>query len=625
MLSLLSLAESDDPSSEAVGTLFSLERFRRGVRRMLPVGDWRQVLTELDLLRKDSLAPTLGGLLAVCTRDPLRRILALCRDWGAELRRAASPVDALFRILGRIGPASSSAADAADATELSLLLRCAAEVRRAAGGDRETAAALLRMRLSELSAAAPPEGKVIELVGFAELNWRRESGLTIAGCNEEFFHPSDGADPMLPEAARRLLGMIVADRWYAVDALRFGGLCASRDLRFLCGRASGRGDILRPARLLLQVSREELPGRVEAFFSDRLLESADAAPPARSGPWLRPHRVEPRKTMRITGFRRYLESPFHFYLEQVLGAAECDERAFEMDNMQFGTLTHAVLEEYAKRGAALEREEDIREFCFAELEAAAGRQFGGAPSGLPVLQLDLMRDSLRYFAAVQAERRAAGWRIVGAETSVACDWQELLIGALPEIEPCDWRAGIVLKGKIDRIDFLPGAPERGEPERYVILDYKTGAKAKAPAETHFGALHEEWRRAEGLPVRSGREREWTDLQLPLYRLLLAGGRIGGILPGDGARISAAYFDLPLELTATGLREFPELDAPETFRSALLCADELLRRVFAERLFWPPVAPPSLPGAPESLYRFAPETVMSPEFWLPAAGEEENHE
>ena len=62
-----------------------------------------------------------------------------------------------------------------------------------------------------------------------------------------------------------------------------------------------------------------------------------------------------------------------------------------------------------------------------------------------------------------------------------------------------------------------------------------------------------------------------------------------------------------------------------FRSALLCADELLRRVFAERLFWPPVAPPSLPGAPESLYRFAPETVMSPEFWLPAAGEEENHE
>ena len=622
-LTLFELGKSDDPPVSAVEALFASENFRRYVCARFEIDDWQEVLKQFDTLRAESFAATLGILHSVCCRKPLWNLLSLCRGWGKEIRNADSPINAIFRILHGIGSkALKSELDAArladSEVELSQLRRCAAEVRRAAGNDREAAAALLEIRLGDIATAAPPPLAAIELVGFAELNWRRERGLAIAGFNEEFFHPSDGSDSMLPETARRLLGMILSDDWYAIDALRFAALCASRGarLRLLWGKSSSRGDVLRPPRLLLQLPKEELPARVKALFSDTLLEPEAAALPAAPAAWLKPRRTAPPRRMRITGFKTYLASPFRFYLEQVLGAAECDERAFEMDNLQFGTMVHAVLEEYAGHADALKQEEAIRSFCFEALDRLAVRHFGAGVGAIPRMQLELIRDSLRYFAAAEAAHRAEGWRILASERLISCDWQELYLEASSAAEAEEWRTGITLRGKIDRIDFRPGDPARGTPDSYMVIDYKTNAKSETPAATHFGAYHigDPLYEAAGVLTARHARRAWTDLQLPLYRLLLTAGRVDGIVPAAGAAVSVAYFNLPLELTGTGIREFPELEAVETFDSALICADEVLRRIFEDNLFGPPDKPAYFTSASGSDYRFDDTTVMEPKYW-----------
>jgi len=651
-LTLLALGGSDDPPVTAVEALFAGENFRRYVCGECNITDWQKVLEQSDTLRSGSFAATLGILRSVASAlSPLREVLSLCLRWNKEIRAADSPIDAIFRILHEIGSVSlvpeQRAAEAGDLgaaarladseVELSKLRRCAAEVRRAAGDDRETAAALFEIRLADTVTAAPPPPAAIELVGFAELNWRRERSLTIAGFNEEFFHPSDGSDPLLPETARRLLGMTLADDWHAIDALRFAALCASRDLRLLLGRSSSHGDALKPPRLLLQLPKEKLPDRIRQLFTDELLEKERNALPVPPAPWLKPRKVKPEKRISITSFKTYLGSPFRFYLEKVLGAAECDERAFEMDDLQFGTLVHDVLEEYAnaviaaqeQHSGALQTAEAIRVFCCDELEDKARKKFGaGLGGGIPLMQLELIRDSLRYFAAAEVAHRAEGWRILSAEKKVQCGWQELYLGVFPEIGPEEWRAGIILSGKIDRVDFRPGDPVTGTPDAYMIIDYKTSAKGVPPHKTHFGTYRDDPPYlAVGAPARKNTKKAWTDLQLPLYRLLLAAGKIENILPAVEAAISTAYFNLPLELTATGLAPFAELDGAGTFDSALRCADEVLRRIFEENRFGPPDAPAYFAGASGSDYRFDNTTVMPPEYWQEGNDDEEtdNHE
>ena len=80
---------------------------------------------------------------------------------------------------------------------------------------------------------------------------------------------------------------------------------------------------------------------------------------------------------------------------------------------------------------------------------------------------------------------------------------------------------------------------------------------------------------------------WADLQLPLYVLLAK-----HILPDLGVipraeKISAGYFNLPLELTETEIKIFNELDEPAVLESAARCADKLLHKIFEEQIFWPP--------------------------------------
>ena len=95
----------------------------------------------------------------------------------------------------------------------------------------------------------------------------------------------------------------------------------------------------------------------------------------------------------------------------------------------------------------------------------------------------------------------------------------------------------------------------------------------------------------GMVNRQHHQCYWQDLQLPLYVLLtrhvlLDELEIAGDPPPD---IGAGYFDLPSELTKTRIEMYGELATPGILDSAARCADEILRRICVEKLFWPPRA------------------------------------
>ena len=197
----------------------------------------------------------------------------------------------------------------------------------------------------------------------------------------------------------------------------------------------------------------------------------------------------------------------------------------------------------------------------------------------------MIAGSLRYFAKAQAAEFAAGWNIVVPERLVRVNWGTLFSAVFPGEEAEAWRSGVELSGKIDRIDY------REETRELRVLDYKTAAKPNDPAEVHLPTALPGW----GAEFRStartvkGRIKEvyWDDLQLPLYVLLVRHVLQGKDGIPEAEKISAGYFNLPLELPRTGIYPVPELGMPGILESAAKCADAVLKRIFVDGIFWPP--------------------------------------
>jgi RecB family exonuclease len=101
----------------------------------------------------------------------------------------------------------------------------------------------------------------------------------------------------------------------------------------------------------------------------------------------------------------------------------------------------------------------------------------------------MMRQRLGFLAAELARRRNQGWRIAHVE------WSPEPGSAALEVDG----AAVGLRGKIDRIDVRDA--------EWAVVDYKTGRAPSGKIEsTHF----------------QERKKRWINLQLPLYRLLIAG-------------------------------------------------------------------------------------------------------
>jgi hypothetical protein len=145
-----------------------------------------------------------------------------------------------------------------------------------------------------------------------------------------------------------------------------------------------------------------------------------------------------------------------------------------------------------------------------------------------------------------------------------------------------------LRGTVDRIEI------HEDGRRVAIFDYKTSDRADPPERTH------------------GSGDTWTDLQLPLYRVLIGSAsealyeagldRFDGLDPNRPGAIELGYITMPRELEKTAFR-LAEWDA-DAIGTALRAAEDVVRGVRGMQFFAPGERPPAV-GAVASLLRTGP--------------------
>ncbi|OGV48051.1 MAG: hypothetical protein A2X49_02015 [Lentisphaerae bacterium GWF2_52_8] len=432
-------------------------------------------------------------------------------------------------------------------------------------GKGKASRSLFLQLLSSLRLSPEPEGLAVSFDGWLELHWNDAPHLVLAGFNENFVPASVTRHALLPDGARKLLGLPDCETRFARDLYLFCALIESRrnggSVDVLLGKSSSDGDALKPSRLLFHCPASVLPARAQRLF-DR---AGDYGTKRVESSWkLVPRKREPLKRISITAFRDYLSCPFRFYLSRVLGMEELSDRKLELDGGDFGSAIHNYFQVFAQNHKMQDsvNPDEIAEFLSAEAESWFADRFGKNMTAALLIQRDIMLQRLRHAALVQAREREKGWRIIPEFVEVKLE---------KEIIP-----GLFVSGKIDRVEQNLHSGE------YRVLDFKSSDKGKSPYETHFSSPRGEtldYARCE--LTRNGKtmNRAWADLQLPLYVWLLRDKL------GLDAQISCVYFNLPKAVSSTGILAFHELDKA-ILDSALNCAQGIASDILACK-FWPP--------------------------------------
>lgn len=368
-----------------------------------------------------------------------------------------------------------------------------------------TPASLLRLVVRSLARAtlsAPRTGAAVDLVGWLECHLDDADTIVIAGCNEGMLPMSLNADPFLPNELRRAIGLVDNDRRLARDAFLLDAtLRSGRNVHLVSGRRGLDGDVQIPSRLLLTGSTDRIARDILDFTGSTGRYRLEAASNAATTGVVRcpdPGALPAVDSMSVTAFRDYIACPYRFMLKHVLRLDCRDDEPEELTALSFGSLAHDVLEAFGRAeleaGRPTTDVRALRKQLRTLLDAEADRRFGSSLLPAVRLQIDQLGWRLDAFAGQQAAQARAGWRIAAVELS---------FGPGSSRRPCDHpsvpfpgRESMHIRGRIDRIDV------HEDGKRIRILDYKTGNKAKKPAELH---------RLSGA---------WIDLQLPLYRHLV---------------------------------------------------------------------------------------------------------
>jgi len=421
-------------------------------------------------------------------------------------------------------------------------------------------------RLGQSAAVDPPERGAIELMGLLDLYTDDAPIAAVTAVNEGYLPKGKGADPFLPDGLRRRLGLPDAQRRVASDNYILHTLAHSKDsLTLIAARATDTGDPLPPSRLLLQGPPEEAAARLNMFYGEEApalpiarVAKAEIAQPdtqadakAVSGGFGLPLpevQAEPLRKLSVTAFRDYLACPYRFYLKRVLKLDTLDDTARELDPAAFGNLIHDTLACFGTDADGPRESDDaeiIADYLDQTLLAIARKRYGSSPRAAVRVQAAFARERLAKFARLQAGWATSGWRIVATEKKFERVF-ETSIGSM------------LVDGRIDRIDHHPDLGCR-------LIDYKTSDTAKAPEKVHF--------RGKAPDIT-----EWLDLQLPLYRDLVA----GSLYAKD--ELSFGYVVLPRKLDDVGFRQ-ARWDT-KIWQQAAAERDRVIEGVLQQQ-FWPP--------------------------------------
>jgi ATP-dependent helicase/nuclease subunit B len=424
------------------------------------------------------------------------------------------------------------------------------------------AADMLQLVLDQLQSdclPVPTDAGAVHLAGWLELALDDAPALIVCGLNEGLVPSSVNADLFLPDALRSRLGLQDNQRRYARDAYALSVLMATRQhLHAIVTRRNLDGDPLAPSRLLFATDPQTLAARALKFFSPPtpvhelppLAGVLTAGQRASDFPIPQPVPLDqPINSMRVTAFRDYLACPYRFYLRHVLGLRPVDDRAEELDGAAFGNLLHDVMYRFGNDPLRDATDPDqIRQLLEELLDQRVAELFGQRPMAAVGVQVEQLRQRLQTFAEFQAGWAQQGWRIRHIEVPSGDQaGVEFLVDDLP----------FLLRGRIDRVDVHRDTGE------IAVLDYKTSDLAKTPDAVHR------------------RSRQWVDLQLPLYRHLVAS-------LGISRPVRLGYLLLPRDLSSIDVAFAPW--TPEELHQADEVARSVVRAV-RQQQFWPPADPP----------------------------------
>jgi len=437
-----------------------------------------------------------------------------------------------------------------------------------------SASQALQLLLKQIADGTVPPDTVedaIELLGWLELSLDDSPVLVLTGFNEGRVPESINSDAFMPNSLRMRLELTDNRHRYARDAYALTSILHSRRrVILIAGRKDVQGNPLSPSRLWFAADPGSLPDRVRRFYDPNYvpvgLESASSGTALAAGistPGTAPTASAPSLSelqtvafhqlsgfiipapapipaapleIAVTAFREYLQCPYRYFLRRELKLKSVDDDVRELTAPAFGSLMHDVLKKFGESSVKdATTTEPIETFLMHELQRQALMRFGSIRSATVSVQLKMLESRLIAFARWQADTCREGWRIKFVEQNLAC--QDFMDAKHRPVR---------LIGRIDRID------QHQQTGDWRVLDYKSSEKAEKPETSH----------------RS--KHEWTDLQLPLYRLLV---RSLGIT----SNVQLGYVQLPGDLKEVGiaLAEWPDSELHEAEARAREIAADII--------------------------------------------------
>ncbi len=409
----------------------------------------------------------------------------------------------------------------------------------------------LVIQLADESLSVPDaHSEAVELLGWLELA-HDDAPVTILTSIDEGVVPAViNADPFLPNTLRQHLGLMDNARRYARDAYVLSAVASSkRSCSIIVARRNIDSSKRFPSRLLLACPEAQIPQRITHLFREgqnvRVRRGEERAVTSEFS-LVEPLGLEDKiEAMSITSFSDYLSCPYRYYLRHLARAEECRSHLVELDSLAFGNLAHLVLYDFAADKAASSfSPEAINKALNELLDSRVRKQFGRQEYPAIRIQIEALRERLKYFSQWQAGRNRDGWSIVAVEKEISEDDFKL-----------DIPSGTMgIKGKIDRIDHHKAK------NVYAIIDYKTGERGK-----ELDNVFE--------------KDKWLDMQIPLY---LHAART--FYP------DAEYDFLYLNLSAESARTIvtPAAHLLASVDAGITQAQEVAEKV-RRGIFWPPAA------------------------------------
>ncbi|MDO5554163.1 MAG: PD-(D/E)XK nuclease family protein [Planctomycetia bacterium] len=368
----------------------------------------------------------------------------------------------------------------------------------------------------------------IKLTGWLDAALDDSPQLAIVGMNEGRIPSSQSEDLFLPDSIRGKLVLNDSRARIARDAYVLTAICHGRpNVHFFFERRSLAGDELLPSRFLLTADPERIPERICLFFpEDSTPDVVPAGFVTQQGPSSGPDTLQVEdvfqppvlrmsgpepKSMRVTEFKEFLESPYIYFLTRQLQLVRRRDNALEMKATTTGNIVHDILFHFAQdeNMKHCTDEKVLFDFLSTRLDRLAAGIFGRNATALLPIQIEQLRRRLWRFAKWQASWTARGNMIFFCEKSPSNSVRLIVDGVATTI-----------RGRIDRIDYNISE------NRWYVFDYKTFSSWKQgkgkkdqlpPGECLFSDCYGN---TVDLRHRSGpKEQPWSDLQLPLYRLL----------------------------------------------------------------------------------------------------------